>query len=382
MMDALSRIFDMSDVVAAIAEADEFPVWSAANVEEYFPCESLEVNEAGEIIVTLKHRDSKILITPEHSLYAMSKAIIDSSASVWIINQPKYFQDFVDHHITIRTAGNPIVAEGYGTVGKLQNCLLVTALQRNLISVFHEFRDLNTFFVTDTKRCACFEKDTNHILYECSMANGLYSTYDLEWLGINILNAAPDLMVTQERSNRIHAYIGGTANEAMEHQMALVQESRKAWLIKEEQHLLHEVYVIKIDAQYNLHATLGHMPYSRIKRMILKGLWNGYSFDLRLLKQLVNIKCDICMRAKLADGSHKGNLHSAKIPWKMFSMDITGPFMQASIHENYYQCAIIDTYSKYVWDDYLAAKDEVYKVLSDFCETEITMLRGRNHAVF
>ena len=67
----------------------------------------------------------------------------------------------------------------------------------------------------------------------------------------------------------------------------------------------------KIDARYNLHATLGHMPYSRIERMILKGQWNGYSLDLKLLKQLVNIKCDICMRAKLTDSSHTGNLHTA-----------------------------------------------------------------------
>jgi hypothetical protein len=66
----------------------------------------------------------------------------------------------------------------------------------------------------------------------------------------------------------------------------------------------------------------------------------------------------------------------------MFSMDITGPFMQASIYEDWYQCAFIDTYSKYVWDDYLAAKDEVYKVLSDFCEMEITMLKGIDHNVF
>ena len=34
MMDASSRVFVMSDVAAAIAEADELPVWSAANVEE------------------------------------------------------------------------------------------------------------------------------------------------------------------------------------------------------------------------------------------------------------------------------------------------------------------------------------------------------------
>ena len=54
------------------------------------------------------------------------------------------------------------------------------------------------------------------------MADGLYSTYDLEWLGINILDAAPDLTVTQERSQMIHAYLTGTANEVMEHQVALV----------------------------------------------------------------------------------------------------------------------------------------------------------------
>ena len=101
MMDASSRTFDMSDVAAAIAEADELPIWSAANVKEYFPRESSKVNEAGEIIVTLKHGDSKILITPEHSLYARLKAIIDSGASVCIFNQPKYFQDFVEHPMAL-----------------------------------------------------------------------------------------------------------------------------------------------------------------------------------------------------------------------------------------------------------------------------------------
>ena len=40
----------------------------------------MEVNEAGEIIITLMHEDSKVLITPDHSLYARLKAIIDSGA--------------------------------------------------------------------------------------------------------------------------------------------------------------------------------------------------------------------------------------------------------------------------------------------------------------
>jgi hypothetical protein len=110
MIDASFRRFDMSDVASAIAETDELPIWNAANVEEYFPRESLEVNETGDIIVTLKHGDSKILITPEHSLYARLQAIIDFSVSVCIFNQPKYFQNFVEHPIMICTAGNSILS--------------------------------------------------------------------------------------------------------------------------------------------------------------------------------------------------------------------------------------------------------------------------------
>jgi hypothetical protein len=108
------------------------------------------------------------------------------------------------------------------------------------------------------------------------------------------------------------------------------------------------VYVTKIDALYNLYAILGHMPFSRIERMILKGLYNGYSFDMSLFKQLMDVKCVICMRAKITDGKHTGTLHTSTIPWRMFAMDNTGPFMQASIKGNRYQCIIIDTYSKYV----------------------------------
>jgi hypothetical protein len=56
------------------------------------------------------------------------------------------------------------------------------------------------------------------------------------------------------------------------------------------------------------------------------------------------MKCDICMRAKLTDERHTGILHTATIPWRMFSFDISGLFMQVSIHENWYQCEIIVTY--------------------------------------
>ena len=65
------------------------------------------------------------------------------------------------------------MAIGYRTVGKLQNCLLATAIQKNLISVSHVCRDLNAF-VTDDVRYARFEKGTNKTLHECNMADGMY----------------------------------------------------------------------------------------------------------------------------------------------------------------------------------------------------------------
>jgi hypothetical protein len=203
------------------------------------------------------------------------------------------------------------------------------------------------------------------------MADGLYSTYNLERLGIDILEAAPDLLVTPNRSRMIHDYIAGTAMKVMSHQVDVVQEARRSWLDVQERTLLHEVFVTKIDALYNLHAILEHMPCSRIERMILKGLYNRYSFDMSLLKQLVNVKCDICMRAKIKDGKHTDTLHTSTIPWRMFAMDITGPFMQASIKGNRYQCIIIDTCRKYVWTYFIVTKNEVYSIISDFCETDI-----------
>jgi hypothetical protein len=164
MMDA--NEIDMHDVAAAVAELDELPDWMRGDIEEYFLKENMEVNEAGEIIITLQHGDSKVLITPDHSLYARLKEIIDSGASTCVFNQRTFFNVFTEHPMKIRTAGTPIMTEGYGTVGKSQNCLLVKDLQKNLISVSHVCKDMNEYFVTDNVRCVCLEKGSNTILHE------------------------------------------------------------------------------------------------------------------------------------------------------------------------------------------------------------------------
>jgi hypothetical protein len=147
---------------------------------------------------------------------------------VCIFNPREFFRDFIQYPLMIRTAGAPIVAEGYGTVGKLQNCVLVKGLQKNLIYVSHVCKDINSYFVANEARFVCLEKGKNKILHECLMAEGLYSTYNLEWLGINILDADPDLIVTPDRGQMIHAYIAGTAMETMDHQVDVIQETRRS----------------------------------------------------------------------------------------------------------------------------------------------------------
>ena len=42
-----------------------------------------------------------------------------------------------------------------------------------------------------------------------------------------------------------------------------------------------------------------------------------------------------------------------------------------SIHGNYYQMAIIDVKTKYVWDYYLETKDQVFEKIQEWLECEI-----------
>ena len=113
--------------------------------------------------------------------------------------------------------------------------------------------------------------------------------------------------------------------------------------------------------------------------MILKGIMKGYTFDLKLLKQLLNTKCDICVRAKITDAGHKEHLFHSDEPWHTFSFDITGPFQQRSIHGNFYMGAIVDTATKHVFPSFIENKDQVHDKLSWFFETYIVALRGRSN---
>ena len=53
-----------------------------------------------------------------------------------------------------------------------------------------------------------------------------------------------------------------------------------------------------------------------------------------------------------------------------------------SIHGNYYQMAIIDVKTKYVWDYYLETIDQIFEKTQEWLEREIQLLRGKKPSGF
>jgi hypothetical protein len=206
------------------------------------------------------------------------------------------------------------------------------------------------------------------LVHTCHKNNSLYTTRNLSWLGINLFQSSnnPDLQPNQ--AAQIFNYIAGVSKAALIVQTKIIQSDHNNALTVEELKVISSAFLTKTDDVYKLYVTLEHLPYSRIERMILKGIMKGYTFDVNLINQMMKAKCDICMRAKIIDSSLQRTLFHSDKPVHTFSFDITGPFQQRSTHGSFYMSVLIDTASKFVFDDYLQDKDEVHD--------KITALKG------
>ena len=101
------------------------------------------------------------------------------------------------------------------------------------------------------------------------------------WIGIDLSNATNDIGLKRARAKQIHAYVAGMAKNALIIQSEVLQQSQSNLVTMEDLNLIKSAYMIKAEAVYKLHASLGHLPYSRIECMILKGIMKGYTFDLK-----------------------------------------------------------------------------------------------------
>jgi hypothetical protein len=112
----------------------------------------------------------------------------------------------------------------------------------------------------------------NEVVHTCYRNNGLYTTRDLSWLGINLSQSSNSAVLQTNRASQIFNYIAGVSKSALIFQTEIIQSNQNRALTQEDLKVITSAFLTKTDAVYKLHATLGHLPYSRIERMILKGI--------------------------------------------------------------------------------------------------------------
>jgi hypothetical protein len=91
-------------------------------------------------------------------------------------------------------------------------------------------------------------------------------------------------------------------------------------MTKEYREVLQYVYITKTEALQLLHVPLGHLPYHRIENLLQLGVISGPKLDKQLLKQLIRLKCDVCIRAKATDSKHTGKLRIPDNTLERFSI--------------------------------------------------------------
>ena len=133
-----------------------------------------------------------ILLAPALDDGAQKEAAHDSGASSCLIGFKEVFHNYKQQQIPIRTAGDTIYAAGLGSVGLLQNVIHVPGIQKQLLSISQVCNQLNYYYLIDGDKCELLNSN-NEIIHTCFRNNGLYTTRDLSWIGIDLSNATNDI---------------------------------------------------------------------------------------------------------------------------------------------------------------------------------------------
>ena len=104
----------------------------------------------------------------------------------------------------------------------------------------------------------------------------------------------------------------------------------------------------------NLYASVGHILHTRIERMILNGIANGYFLWIEITNTTNGYYMSICLCVQIKGGPHIGHLLESNLSRHTFSLQCNEPFQQCSIHWNCLNITVnMDTDSRHVYDAYL-----------------------------
>ena len=125
------------------------------------------------------------------------------------------YSDYKKQVIPIRTAGNTIYAAGIGSVGVLQNVIHVPNLQKQLLSISQICNQLNYAYLINGTKLEVINNVNQEVVHTCYRNNGLYTTHDLSWLGIDLSKSHNSTSLNPIRASKISNYIAGVSKEAL-----------------------------------------------------------------------------------------------------------------------------------------------------------------------
>ena len=92
-------------------------------------------------------------------------------------------------------------------MGILQNVIHVPNLQKQLLSISQICNQLNYFYIINGSKLEVIYNANQEVVHTCHRNNGLYTTRDLTWLGIDLSQASKSSTLKLARADQIYNYI-------------------------------------------------------------------------------------------------------------------------------------------------------------------------------
>ena len=133
-------------------------------------------------------------------------------------------------------------------MGILQNVIHVPNLQKQLLSISLICNQLNYFYIIYGSKLEVVNNANQEVVHTCHRNNGLYTTRDLSWLGIDLSQASNSHNLRPTRAAQIYNYIAGVFKAALIVQTEMIQAEQNKFLTMDDLNVITSAFLTKPDA--------------------------------------------------------------------------------------------------------------------------------------
>ena len=107
-------------------------------------------------------------------------------------------------------------------------------MQKQLLSISQICNQLNYVYLINGTKLEVINNANKEVVHTCHRNNGLYTTRNLFWHGIDLSRASNSPNLNPKRATQIFNYIAGVSKDALIVQTELIQSDRNKALTKEQ----------------------------------------------------------------------------------------------------------------------------------------------------